>query len=169
MKKKTKKLILIIVAAILAAVLLVFATIATVKYVKNNVGDTVISLENQTALAGDTVKIPFSINKNHGIWGGEIQINYDADALEFVSCANGSVFDECQANSNEGFVKLIVNQSGEFDVSKTNGLIATLNFKIKENAKKGDYNIEFDEITNFCDKDTQIIEVVFENGKITVK
>lgn len=168
MNKKLKKLVLIIVASILAAVLLTFATIGAVKYVKNHVGTTVISFENKIALAGDTVKLPFSIIKNHGIWGGQIIIKYDAAALEFVSCANGDVFDECEVNGTDGSVNLVVNQS-EMTNSKLNGIIATLNFRIKENAKKGNYTIDFSETTNFCDKDGEMLEPILKNGAITVK
>ncbi|MBQ8266969.1 MAG: hypothetical protein IJZ21_01105 [Clostridia bacterium] len=168
MNKKLKKLILIIVASILAAVLLIFATIGAVKFVKNHIGTTVISFENKTALAGDTVQLSFNVVKNHGIWGGQIKINYDATAISFVSCANGDVFDECEVNGTDGSVNLVVNQS-DLEDSNVNGTIATLNFKIKENAKKGDYKIEFDQITNFCDEDSEIIEPILESGVITVK
>ena len=168
MNKKTKKLILIIVAALLAVVLATIGTIYGIKYIKNYVGDTVISLESKTALAGDTVKLPISIIKNHGIWGGQIIISYDANSLEFVSCANGEVFDECETNSNDGTLNLLVNQS-DIDDSNVNGIVATLNFKIVENAKKGSYKISFSGDSNFCDKNADIVELKLENGVVTVK
>lgn len=168
MSKGIKKILLIIIAAVLAVALITLATMNVIKYIKNYVGDTVISFENQTALTGDTVKIPFSIIKNHGLWGGQVKINYDANVLEFVSCANGSVFDECEVNGAKGSVNLIVNESG-LDDSKANGTIATLNFKIKETAKKGDCKIEFDKTTTFCDNEGEIIEIKFTDGIITVK
>lgn len=168
MSKGIKKILLIIIAAVLAVALITLATMNVIKYIKNYVGDTVISFENQTALTGDTVKIPFSIIKNHGLWGGQVKINYDANVLEFVSCANGSVFDECEVNGAKGSVNLIVNESG-LDDSKANGTIATFNFKIKETAKKGDCKIEFDKTTTFCDNEGEIIEIKFTDGIITVK
>lgn len=168
MNKKTKKLVLIIIAAVLAVALVTVGTIYGIKYIRNYVGDTVISFESKTALAGDNVKLPISIIKNHGIWGGQIIVSYDADTLEFVSCANGDVFDECETNSADGTVNLVVNQT-EIENNHKNGIIATLNFKIKENAQNGDYTIQFDETTNFCDKDAQLIELTLNNGIITVK
>ena len=168
MNKKTKKLILIIVTSVLAATMITVGTIYAVKYIKNYVGDTVVSFTNQTALAGDTVKMPFSITKNHGLWGGQIIINYDATALEFISCANGDLFDECEVNYNNGSVYIIVNQT-ELENVEENGLIATLNFKIKEISRKGNYEIVFDDDTNFCDIDGEIEEVVYKTGTITVK
>ena len=168
MKKKTKKVILIIVSAVLAVALLAVGTVFAVKYIKNNVGTTVISFESKTALSGDNVQLSFEISKNHGIWGGQIKINYDATAISFVSCANGNVFDECEVNDVDGSVNLLLNQL-ELKSSDINGIIATLNFKIKENAKKGDYKIEFDKSTNFCDENAEIIEPILEGGVITVK
>ena len=163
-----KKLILIIVATILSAALITTGTIFAVRYIKTHVGKTVISFENETALAGDTVKLSFSINKNHGLWGGQIKINYDAKSLEFISCTNGNVFDECEINDTNGSVILVVNQSELVD-SNVNGIIATLNFQINETAAKGDYEIEFDQITNFCDQESELVEPILQNGKITVK
>ena len=168
MNKNMKKILLIIIAAVLAVALISIATVNVVNYIKNYVGDTVVSFDNQTALTGDTVKIPFSIIKNHGLWGGQVKINYDADVLEFVSCANGSVFDECEINGTKGSVNLLVNESG-LDDSKTNGIIATLNFKIKETAKKGDSKIVFDQTTTFCDNEGEVVEIKFTDGIITVK
>ena len=168
MNKKIKKLILIIVASVLAVALVTTGTIFAVKYIKNNFGDTVISFENKTALTGDTVKIPIIVKKNHGLWGGQIKINYNANVLDFISCANGDVFDECEVNDTDGSVNLLVNQS-ELNDSKNNGTIATLNFKIKETAKKGNCEIVFDQSSNFCDKNSDLIEPILENGIIIVK
>ncbi len=168
MNKKIKKLILIIVAAFLATTLVIFTALGAIKHIKTHIGDTVISLEDKTALTGDTVKIPIVIEKNHGLWGGQIKINYNANVLDFISCANGDVFDECEVNDTDGSVNLLVNQS-EMNNSKINGTIATLNFKIKETAKKGNSEIVFDQSSNFCDKNSDLIEPILENGIITVK
>ena len=67
MKKKTKKIVIIIVSVILAVALIAMGIAFLVKYIKNNVGDTAIKFESQTALAGDTVKVPITISKNHGL------------------------------------------------------------------------------------------------------
>ncbi len=168
MNKKIRKLILIIVAALLATVLVTFTALGAIKYIKTHVGDTVISFENKTALTGDTVTIPIIIEKNHGLWGGQIRINYNSNVLDFISCANGDVFDECEVNDTDGSVNLLVNQS-ELNNSKINGIIAALNFKIKDTAKKGNCEIVFDDSTNFCDKNSDLIELILENGEITVK
>lgn len=172
MKRKTKKkLIIIIVAAVLAVALLAVGTVYTVKYIKENVGDSILSLESKTALAGDTIKLSFTISKNHGLWGGQIVINYDADNLTFVSCANGVVFDECEANATDGGKLMVLVTQSDLENTDADGVVATLNFEIKDSAAKGDYDIEFSTDTNLCDIDEpeDLIVPLFENGKITVK
>ena len=161
---KNKKFILIIAAIIMAAAMLVTGILLIVK----NVGYTTIFLDEKSALAGDTVEIPLSISKNHGIWGGQIIINYDSDAISFVSCSGGEVFDECEVNNNVGEVVILVTQS-ELNDSTENGLIANLKFKVKVSADKGDYSITLNEETNFCDIDENMIEPIFKSGIITVK
>lgn len=168
MKKRTKKTVLMILAIVLAVILLSLATVFAVKYAKKHIGTTTFSIENQTAIAGDTIKIPIEIVKNHGMWGGQIKINYDTNSLEFVSCANGVVFDECQASADSGSVIIIVNQS-DLSESKLNGNVATLNFNIKQTASKGTYDIRFDSISNFADTDNNLLDVSLKNGTVTVK
>lgn len=168
MKRKTKKILLIVLAIIATVAVIAVSTVLIVKYVKRNVGTTVISFENQTAIAGDTIKLPVNIIKNHGIWGGQIKINYDANALEFISCANGEVFEECKVNGSEGSVSLVVKQS-EMENSKINGIIAVLNFEIKDTADKGNYEISLNKSTNFCNADSETVKYKDKNGIITIK
>ncbi len=167
-----KKIILIIVASVLAVALVTTGTIFVIKYINNNVGNTVLSFESKTALAGDIVKMPITLNKNHGFYYGQITVSYNADAIEFVSCASGEIFDECEVNDVDGTVVMLVNQS-DLSNTKINGTLATLNFKIKETAAKGEYKIEFvhDEQTAFCNlsEPENLIIPELISGIITVK
>ncbi|MBQ8740990.1 MAG: hypothetical protein IJY79_05530 [Clostridia bacterium] len=161
---KNKKIIIIIAAVVLAVAILVTGIVL----ISKNLGDTTVYLDEKKALAGDTVQIPLSISKNHGIWGGQIIINYDSDAISFVSCSNGEVFDECEVNNNVGEVVILVTQS-ELEDTKESGLIANLNFKVKVSADKGDYDIIFNAETNFCDSDENMVEPILKKGVISVK
>ena len=129
---------------------------------------TKIALEDADGLAGDTIKLPFSISDNCGLWGGQVIINYDSSAIEFESCTNGVVFDMCDYNDNKGQLSLVVTQFDEND-TKDNGLIATLNFKIKDIADDGEYKISFDTNTNFSNIEGELKEISFEDCTITVK
>lgn len=167
---KRQKICFAIIASLVAVTLIVIGSIFIVKAIKRNSGETTVYFENKTALAGDTVKIPICITKNHGVgfWGAQIVLNYDAEALTFESCANGDVFDECEVNPETGKVNIILNQT-EIENVKQDGTLATLNFKIKTSAKKGDYGIEFDSLTCFSRDSGELFDPVLKNGAITVK
>ncbi len=138
------------------------------------------SIDNQTALIGDTIVVPVNIEKNSGLYVGQIVIHYNDEILEFVSGGNGGVFDECVVNGKDikGTVMIIVNQSGIKDTKK-NGTIATLNFKVKDTAVRGDTDIsfylpEYVESGTYCLKYKNINEEKWTvpectNGIITVK
>ncbi len=160
----SKKTVIKIAAIALAVVLLSVAAVIVIK----NVGTTVVTLAQGKALPGDTLQIPLKIDKNHGIWGGQIIINYDADNLSFVSCTNGEVFDECEVNDNSGTLVVLVTQTKLKD-TKIDGLIATLSFKAKVSADKAEYKLAFDSETNFCNSEQELVDAKLENGKITVK
>ena len=130
--------------------------------------DTTISLDGTTALAGDNIKIPFSISNNKGLFGGQVIINYDRDVFEFVSCTSGDVFGRCESNDEDGMLCLLVTSVEPKDI-RDDGLIATLNFRIKDLAQDGDYEIAFDEETNFCNINAEIQEIAFKNATVTVK
>lgn len=168
MKKISKKILRIIIIVILAIAILSVGTFFGVKFVKNNIGKTIVSLEEKTALQGDSVKMPVTISKNHGLWCGRLVITFDSSALEFVSCANGVVFDECEVNGLTDSVVVLLNQSDLKDV-KDNGIIATINFNVKQNATKGKYEIKFYDDTEFCNIDAEIKEVDLIDGSIIVK
>lgn len=170
MNNKTKKLILIIVACILAVAIIVLSAVLIIK----NLGPCMLNIESKTALAGDDVSLSVSIDKNPGLYIGVMSVKYDTSALTFVSCGNGDVFDEREINSLDGEVVILVSQSGLKDTDK-DGVIVNLNFTVKENASKGEYDIRFDfsdrEMTGFRNvKDPETyIDFEFQHGKITVK
>lgn len=72
-----KKLLFKICIVVLIVAIISVGTFFTAKYIENSICD--------------TIKIPFSISKNHDLWGGQIKINYDENAFEFISCAKGDV------------------------------------------------------------------------------
>ena len=154
----------LIISILLASVLFICGAFLII----NNLGDTVVALGSKKAAVGETVEIPLSIDKNKGIWGGQIIIKYDSDSLSFVSCENAGVFDGCEVNNNEGEVVILVTQN-ELENTKKDGDVAKLKFKAKISADAGDYDITIDENTNFCNVNEEIIDVTLKNGKISVK
>lgn len=154
-----------IIAVVLAAATIFLGVLLILK----NIGDTTtVSLGSAKGTNGDIVEIPLTIEKNQGVWGGQILIDYDSENLSFVSISNGAVFDECEVNDSDGCLAILVTQSALKDSYKS-GDIAILKFKIKISADDGVYSLDFNEETNFCNKDEEMIEPVLMGGKITVK
>lgn len=166
-----KKIILAIVSIAVAIALLVGGVVLII----NGLKPTVLSVVDQEALAGDTIRIPIEIDNNHGLWMGSIYIEYDPNVLEFISCAKGDVFEECEANVvQSGELALLVNESiSKLSNTKKNGEIAVLNFKIKDHAASGEYKILFDDDTAFYDitvkDDEELIYPQLENGTVYIK
>lgn len=158
------KLLLIIISAVLAIVIIAVGVV----FCFRNTGDTIISIGSAKGMAGDTVDIPLNIDKNKGIWGGQILINYDSDNLSFVSISNGEIFGQCEANDTGDCVAILATQLN-LENSYSDGNIVTLKFKIKLSANDGVYNLDFNEDTNFCNKDEEMITPELVGGKITVK
>lgn len=159
MKKKLVLFISIVAAlAVLAAGVAIFV----------QMGDCTATIGTEKSLAGDNVVIPLKLSKNSGMWGGQIIINYDSDAIDFVSCENGELFEECASNDNEGQLSILVNQSNLKNTKKS-GILLNLKFTVKETAKSGSYKLSFDKDTNFCDADAELVDVELKSGEIIVK
>lgn len=154
---------------IITAVVLAIATIAVgVLLIVKNIGETTVSLGDSKGINGDIVEIPLTIEKNHGIWGGQIIIDYDSDNISFISIENGTVFEGCEVNDTGDSVALLATQTLLKNTDK-NGVIATLKFKIKANTDDGEHKLTFNSETNFCNEDEEMVEVGFNDGKIIVK
>lgn len=139
-KKQKEKLITILGISVLVIGLLA----ALVVLIVNNVGDTVITVKSKEAFVGDTVTLPITIDKNHGLYVGQMILKYDAEALEFVSAGNGNVFFQGGVNGTdieEGTVAFIFNENS-LENTKIDGVLANVTFRVKENAKKGEYAIK---------------------------
>ncbi len=172
-----KKLIISISAAVLAVVLIIVGVVIVKKNNEFNVENIddlkpvkrgIVYFENQTAAQGDTVRIPIKIKRNPGIWGGQITVDFDDNALEFVSCSNGEVFDECEANGEETAVNLLVTQKN-IKNSKENDVIAYLTFKVKDDALVKKHEITINERTNFCNIKGALVEPEYKVGIIKVE
>lgn len=118
--------------------------------------------------ASDTVKVPISLNKNPGIFAGQYYFEYDSSVLEYVGYEEGDLFDEYSVNQTDGVINFIINAKELADVTD-NGTLVILEFKIKDDAKAGDYAITLGEKTLICNLDEQTVVPEIEEGKITVK
>ena len=117
---------------------------------------------------GKTVEVPITISKNPGIVAGQFFFEYDSSVLTYVDYEKGNILDEYDINDLGGQLNCVIMAS---DVSKDvtkNGDIIVLRFKIKDNAKKGDYTVKLGAKSMICNKDEVVVTPNITDGKITV-
>ncbi len=101
---------------------------------------------------GKEVVVDLNLNANTGLASMLVQLDYDKNVLEFISAENGEVFDvnsfigpqEKTEGQGESEAKTLYWQNGTLteNVTKT-GKLATLKFKIKDDAAVGKTKIRF--------------------------
>ena len=118
-----------------------------------------ISADTQSAEAGETVTITLSASNNPGLSFLQVTLQYDTSVLTFESATNGNVFSTFEKGVN-------LQWSSDED-STNNGTLATLKFKVNENAAVGSYvvNAIFREA---YDSDINDVAVVVNPGAVIV-
>ena len=134
---------------------------------KNKGGAPTVSVGSVSAEPGKNIKIPVSFTGNPGPMGFLIDFEYDADALEYLSTDKGELLTDCTAaEAGSGKIRLVSVE--DKDVEK-DGVLAYLNFKIK-NGTSGKTEIKVICGENaVCNYDEQAISVKTENCTVTVK
>ncbi len=137
------------------------------------VSNPTISLEKKKAYVGDEVSIAVSIENNPGIWGMDLRISYDKTAMKLTSVENGNFYQNSEwtkGNLNADIYTLSYEAGGLENISTASGTLATLNFKINENAVPGTYEIKA-EYTAGDIINISFDEIAFDisNGSVTVE
>ena len=137
------------------------------------VSNPTISLEKKKAYVGGEVSIAVSIENNPGIWGMDLRISYDKTAMKLTSVENGNFYQNSEwtkGNLNADIYTLSYEAGGLENISTASGTLATLNFKINENAVPGTYEIKA-EYTAGDIINISFDEIAFDisNGSVTVE
>ena len=137
------------------------------------VGTGTITVSKVVAKAGDEVSVPITVFNNPGIIGMGLTVDYDA-ALSLVSVTDGGILGSAMHGSNYSKKPYYLNWANDTatDDYTSNGVIATLTFKVSESAGDGVYSItvSYDnddfEIFNY---EAETVEFSIQNGSIEVK
>ena len=149
--------------------------VVTAQYVQNEPVSTPVPSDapqivvgSKTTMAGNTVTVDVSLKNNPGIISMMLHLSYD-DALTLVSIGDtglmpgrvhGDVTDTLFWDSGTSTENLTVN-----------GVIATLTFKVDENAEPGEYGIRFtynNDESDIINADFEPVDFAVVNGKIKV-
>ena len=126
---------------------------------------------NSAAKKGETAEVDVSLENCPGVIMATIKVNYDSTAMELVGVEDAGKLGTFQ--SSPKYTKVPYTLKWGNTLSETNFMInesakiATLKFKIKEDAAEKDYDITVSEVT-MIDVDSIELTVGTTNGKITV-
>lgn len=127
-------------------------------------------VEQKTANAGETAEINLTLSDNPGIIAALFELDYDKERLELIQAKDnkllpGAVFS--QRYDASPYV-MLWNSSSAKNFT-TDGVLATLTFKVLDDAKPGKALIKLshrpDDIFN---TDLENVEIRIENGAITI-
>ncbi len=96
----------------------------------------IVSLDRIICKTGNTVTVAVSLDKNPGIWGMDLELIYDKTQLTLTSVTNGTVFSEEEyiPGKIDGDIYILYYEAAEFENVTNNGVLATLEFTVNENA-----------------------------------
>ena len=136
------------------------------------VSESAVSIEKKDAYSGDEISIGGGVANNPGIWGMDLRISFDKNAMTLVSVENGGFYQNSEwteGNLSADMYTLSYEADGLENILTTSGTLAILNFKINENAIPGTYEIKA------AYNDGDIINASFDeiefnifNGSVTV-
>ena len=101
--------------------------------------------------AGDTVSVTVSLKNNPGLLSAKVKVGYDANALELVEAIDGDFAAKGYSYSEMDVNPFVINWClATLKVNDTSELLATLTFKIKDDAAAGTYPLT---LTYSCEDD----------------
>lgn len=100
-----------------------------------------ITIDTKKVRAGKAVLINVSLQNNPGMWGMDLAVNYDKTKLTLGSVTNGMVFADAEwTKGNLSGEKYILSyEAGGLENITANGVIATLEFTVNEDAQADDF------------------------------
>lgn len=158
-------------SSILLVTLILFTTISVIAATDTtNTTNTspMFSVRSTGGKCGESVYVNVNIENNPGITALQLNINYSAADLELVSIEDNKLFSDSitysQLNKNPFIISWFSSSS---ENATNNGTIATLEFKILDNAKTSDISISYD-AENVFDSSFNNVSFSTSSGQITV-
>lgn len=128
----------------------------------------IITIDTVSAYLGESVIIRLNMSENPGIMAMTVSVNYDSDALEFEKYHEGFLSDyKVVDHPDKNLLRVVsLEKNSVFE----NGILLSLQFKVKQNATKGLKNITLTyNRGDFADFDLNRISPKIVSGGINVK
>lgn len=130
-------------------------------------------VETVSAKPGGTVDVNIIAEKNPGIIATLLNVEYDASALTLTGADNGTIFPEGAQQFGKDTEYIPYTMLWEDGLSTESfageGVLATLHFKVKEDAAEGEYEIKLqvDDQSTF-DVDLNNVSFSLKNGSVKI-
>ena len=125
---------------------------------------------SSTITKNDKAVIDIDLSGNSGIWALKFKVRYNHSALTLESVQNGEVFSDGDLTMPDKLDKeefVFVASSNSLKDIKSNGTVATFNFKTVDYSPEGKYPIELT-LIQAIDVDGNIIKMDTQDGTVTV-
>ena len=133
------------------------------KYSKADETANVIALESKAAKPGEEIEIPLTTYTNNTCSCYNVVIQYDS-RLQFVSAQGAQAFCDFRQNG----IKYVSVVGYSADNYKDGQAVATLRFKVPENAENDNYFVGFNDITSFSTDTADYEDYAAKDAVITV-
>ena len=104
---------------------------------------------------GDIVKIPIEVTENPGMLVAKVVLNYDSSVLDYLECEDG-FFSGTQATAVDGKLTCLSMAEGITDITEK-GTAFTVVFKVKADAKAGEYLLSLDDTCEYASADEKFV------------
>ena len=132
-----------------------------------------VTVDSAIASVGEEVTVAVSVQNNPGILGMTLKLQYDESVLKLKSIAKGEALNEMTFTTPKNLssgCKFPWDAEEVMPEDATNGVIVTLTFTVLEETPAGVYDITFSYDNGaVIDNDMNPVDLVIENGTITVK
>ena len=133
--------------------------------------DLIIQAGSASGKQNETITVDVSLANNPGITGAEFKIAYNSAALTLESVTNKNIFTLTENTTIPGVAVLKFENTDAQQDNDYNGPIATLTFKIAENASEGEKGLVLQANTNLVAWNHSLdgVPYRFENGDVDVE
>lgn len=135
-----------------------------------NIEDGTLIGDDVKGKAGDSVSFNIAYTENPGFNVIRLRLKYDTSALEFLNAEAGDIqnFTLDESNDKNGLITILGEAKGANNVD-TDGILVCLNFKIKDDAKSGFYNITLNcGKEDICNYEEESLEPMVFSPTVTV-
>ena len=126
-------------------------------------------LGSARGVKGEEVELPLVLTNNPGITALSVNVAYSSKDLELIAVDNEALFENPVTTSRLSQNPITISWYAADSQNKTSdGVLALLRFKVRENAETSSVTLSYD-ADNVFDNTFQNIEFSVENGTITIE